>query len=114
MISSSEMRSLKHGGVLMTKVFPSLNSLIWICAVMMLSPLVLAAGHDGELVAAQEAAAAESSTNETTFWKGPNGEALPFKNNEEIREFLRTAGIIDMEEVPEGINDPGLALLGKD
>jgi len=47
-------------------------------------------------------------------WQGPNGESLPFRNNEEIEEFLRTAKIVSQKRVGEGINNPLKVLLEKD
>jgi len=47
-------------------------------------------------------------------WQGPNDESLPFRNNEEIEEFLRTAEIVSRKRVGEGINNPLKVLLEKD
>jgi hypothetical protein len=47
-------------------------------------------------------------------WQGPNGEVLPFQNNEEVEEFLRTAEIVSQKRVGEGINNPYKVLLEKD
>lgn len=94
----------------------SFNSLVWICAVMTVSLLVLAGLPllAGELAAAREAVAAGSSTSKAKIWKNQNGEALPFENNEEVREFLRTAEVIDMERLTEGVGGSKRVLLEKD
>ncbi len=67
-----------------------------------------------EPVIAREAAAEVASTNKASIWKGKNGEALPFENNEEVKEFLRTAEILDMEILDEGVSGAKRVLLEKD
>ena len=47
-------------------------------------------------------------------WQGPDGESLPFRSNEEIEDFLRTAEIVSQEHIGEGINNPYKVLLEKD
>jgi len=47
-------------------------------------------------------------------WIGPSGDRLPFKTNAEIEEFLRTAEVIEMEDIPVGVTHPRKVLLEKD
>jgi len=54
------------------------------------------------------------STSPSLSWQGPNGESLPFRNNEEIEEFLRTAKVVSQKRVGEGITNPLKVLLEKD
>jgi len=100
----------------MAKASRRFNSLVWACgviAVSVLFPSVLPALH-GEPGSAHDAAAAESSTGEPRTWKGPNGEVLPFKNNEEVSEFLRTAEVTGMEYISDDQTGPRRVLLEKD
>lgn len=47
-------------------------------------------------------------------WKGPDGKPLPFRSDEEILEFLRTAKVVEIKGIPEGITAPQKVLLEKD
>jgi hypothetical protein len=47
------------------------------------------------------------------IWVGPDGGPLPFKSNLEIEEFLRTAMVVKMEEIPTGVTDPRKVWLEK-
>ena len=47
-------------------------------------------------------------------WQGPTDESLPFRSNEEVEEFLRTAEIVSRERVGAGLNNPYKVLLEKD
>ncbi len=47
-------------------------------------------------------------------WIGPEGKPLPFKTAEEVQEFLRTAKIVKMRDIPTGITQPRKARLEKD
>jgi hypothetical protein len=100
----------------MTKASRSFKSPVSKCAVLTVFLFVVVSlpAFVGESVSAQETATAEPSAKTSQVWKGPDGEALPFDSNEEIREFLRTAEIIDIEEIPEGVTDPRRVLLEKD
>jgi hypothetical protein len=51
---------------------------------------------------------------ETVEWKGPDENVLPFKSYEEIEEFLQTAEVVEMEEIPSGITLPKKITLEKD
>ena len=48
------------------------------------------------------------------IWYDPAGNPLPFKSDEEVMEFLRTATIKSMKDVGAGINNPRKVLLEKD
>ncbi len=36
-------------------------------------------------------------------WYGPDGEPLPFTDEEQVEEFLRTATVVESKEMPEGV-----------
>jgi len=57
---------------------------------------------------------AGDGTSGDQVWIGPDGKPLPFKSNEELEEYLRTAEIVEMEEIPVGVTDPRKVLLEKD
>ena len=42
----------------------------------------------------------------TTKWLGPEGVPLPFRNDEEVLEFLRTAEVVATKELSSGSNRP--------
>src|SRR3972149_11873198 len=44
---------------------------------------------------------------------GPDGNPLPFENDDELMEFLRTAEVIDASAIGKGINSSQKMLLGK-
>jgi hypothetical protein len=44
-------------------------------------------------------------------WLGPDGDVLPFQNDEELLAFLRTAEIASTTDIPEGVTRPRQALL---
>ncbi len=54
------------------------------------------------------------TSSSSLAWQGPDGESLSFRNNEEMEEFLRTAGIVSQKRIGEGINNPLKVLLEKD
>jgi hypothetical protein len=47
-------------------------------------------------------------------WLGPDGKPLPFKNDAEILEFLRTAEVVSMKTLSTGVTKPEKVLLEKD
>ncbi len=55
----------------------------------------------------------EIASPERTFI-GPDGNPLPFKNDAEVMEFLKTAAVIDEKPIGQGINRSLKALLEKD
>ncbi|MDA2930409.1 hypothetical protein MYX84_10760 [Acidobacteria bacterium AH-259-O06] len=63
----------------------------------------------GLLVAAEAHVFPEATNSEATetisrVWLGLDGKALPFRNDGEVLEFLRTAQVVSWERVREGIN----------
>lgn len=66
-------------------------------------------------------AAAVSSSAEPTAgaalrrkWADPDGQPLPFATDDELLEFLRTARVLKISSIPEGITRPRKVLLEKD
>jgi len=47
-------------------------------------------------------------------WLGPDGEPSPLRTHDEVLDFLSTAEVIQMDEIPEGITRPRKVLLEKD
>ena len=47
-------------------------------------------------------------------WLDPSGRPLPFKTDEEVVEFLNTAKVVKMKDIPTGIAHPRKVLLEKD
>lgn len=47
-------------------------------------------------------------------WVDVDGKPLPFKSDEELLEFLRTAKVVSMKGAPKGITHPRMAVLEKD
>ena len=47
-------------------------------------------------------------------WTGPDGKPLPFKDDAEVMDFLRTAEIVDTENIPVGITRPRRLVLERD
>ncbi len=47
-------------------------------------------------------------------WLGVDGEPLPFKDDEEIKDFLLNAEVTEQEEIPIGVTDPIRMTLEKD
>jgi hypothetical protein len=60
------------------------------------------------VVFAQPAVEAEPPVH---VWTGPDGKPLPFQNDDEVMEFLRTAQILSRERAPEGIHKPDVLML---
>jgi hypothetical protein len=50
----------------------------------------------------------------TVAWKGPGGTILPFRDDTEVLEFLRTAEVVSVNEVGTGVTKPKKVLLEKD
>ncbi len=62
---------------------------------------------------------ATASTNAASLpvphmWLDPDGKPLPFKTDEEVMDFLRTAKVVKMKDIPTGIAHPRKVLLEKD
>ena len=47
-------------------------------------------------------------------WVDANGDSLPFYTNEQVEDFLRTAEIVEREDIPVGVTDPIRVKLAKD
>jgi hypothetical protein len=47
-------------------------------------------------------------------WYDADGKPLPFKTDEEVMEFLRTAKVLKMKDIPTGVAHPRKALIEKD
>lgn len=47
----------------------------------------------------------------TPRWWGLDGQPLPFRTEEEVEEFLRSAAILEIEDIPEGVTKPQKAVL---
>ena len=54
------------------------------------------------IIAAAVASPQGTGQDHTPTWIGPSGQPLPFSTDEEVLEFLRTAEIVQMENIPEG------------
>jgi len=68
----------------------------------------------GGLQSSAPATAAAQSGEHTRVWLGPDGNALPFKTDDEVLEFLRTAKVVSMQNIPVGVTRPRQAVLEKD
>lgn len=82
-------------------------------AATMPAPRLVNASY-GQSTAAPVAAAVPVSTPTPHTWRGPDGQPLPFKNDEEVIEFLKTAKVVEIKGIPEGITAPQKVLLEKD
>ncbi|MGH9603746.1 MAG: metallophosphoesterase, partial [Terriglobales bacterium] len=58
--------------------------------------------------------AAATAPGPAHVWIGPDGTPLPFHNDREIMEFLRTAKVTSMKDIGEGITNPQKIMLEKD
>ncbi len=56
----------------------------------------------------------ESAQAACPRWRGPDGADLPFRNDEEVLEFLRTAEVVSAKQLGKGINRPLKVLLDRD
>ncbi len=62
--------------------------------------------------AAPQAEAGEARADQR--WRGPDGRLLPFASDDELLDFLRTAEVVESEEIPAGITKPLRLVLEKD
>jgi hypothetical protein len=60
------------------------------------------------------AAAGPAEAPAANVWLDVNGNPLPFKTDDELLEFLRTAKVVSMKTAPKGITSPRIAVLEKD
>jgi hypothetical protein len=56
----------------------------------------------------------KSVGSQERVWLGLDGKALPFKTDEEVKDFLRTAEVVSSETIQRGITKPSKILLKKD
>jgi len=47
-------------------------------------------------------------------WIGPEGQPLPFQTHQQIRDFLLTATVLKIQDIPVGVTKPRKVLLEKD
>ncbi len=66
------------------------------------------------LAANELPAAGREATSQSVVWKDPDGNPLPFQSEAEIIEFLRTAEIESVDDIPIGITNPRQVILEKD
>jgi hypothetical protein len=64
-------------------------------------------------VALPELAQEGTAKPASRVWIGPDGNPLPFQNEQEVLEFLRTAKVMSVRGVPRGITAPQRVLLEK-
>lgn len=74
---------------------------------------LIALGIAAVLPASVHAQAAAGTSSVEWVFLDATGKPLPFKTDDEIEEFLLTATIVEMEEIPVGITDPRKARLEK-
>jgi hypothetical protein len=49
-----------------------------------------------------------------SIWWGPSGQPLPFQDHETMMDFMRTADVVSMKDIGEGVTKPQRVLLEKD
>jgi hypothetical protein len=70
-------------------------------------------GSISPLLSQADSSNAISASSERQAWMGPAGKPLPFKTHDEIKDFLLTAKVIRIEEIPVGVTEPRKVLLEK-
>jgi hypothetical protein len=60
------------------------------------------------------AATAPTAAPAAHVWLDAEGKPLPFKTEDEVMDFLRTAKVVKMKDIPTGVAHPRKALLEKD
>jgi hypothetical protein len=65
-------------------------------------------------VAAPAAPQAAGEIRADPGWLGPDGRPLPFASDDELLDFLRTAEVVESEDIPVGITKPLKLVLEKD
>ena len=76
--------------------------------------LLLALAGFASAAEAQTARLADGPASAGRVWLGPDGDPLPFKSDEEVMEFMRTAKVVSMREIGEGITRPEVVILEKE
>ncbi len=83
---------------------------------------VIALYRDGSevLVASQGAADAQTAPTSAatrisqSIWWGLSGQPLPFQDHKTMMDFMRTAEVVSMKDIGEGVTNPKKVLLEKD
>jgi hypothetical protein len=76
--------------------------------------LLLALAGFASAAEAQAAGSEDGPASPGRVWLGPDGNPLPFKADEEVMEFMRTARVVSMREIGEGITRPEVVMLEKE
>lgn len=97
-VAKDRVTASRGGGPGSRRHGPVLLLLLLACAVLSPAP-PLAAGE------------VSIASQEPRGWLGPDGGPLPFENDDEVLEFLRTAEIVSRRTIEEGINREQLLLL---
>ncbi len=63
-------------------------------------------GEPRQVIWPAPAKAAESAPARTRVFLGPDGQPLPFANDDELLEFLREARVVEVQAIGEGITHP--------
>ncbi len=76
--------------------------------------LLLALAGFASAAEAQAAGLADGPASPGRVWLGPDGNPLPFKTDEEVMEFMRTARVVSVREIGEGVTRPEVVMLEKE
>lgn len=57
---------------------------------------------------------AVASRTDASIWWGPSGQPLPFQDHAAMMDFMKTAEVVSMEDIGEGVTKPQKVLLEKD
>ncbi len=76
--------------------------------------LLLALAGFASAAEAQAAGAEDGPASLGRVWLGPDGNPLPFKTDEEVMEFMRTAKVVSVREIGEGVTKPEVVMLEKE
>ncbi len=76
--------------------------------------LLLALAGFASAAETQAAGSEDGPASPGRVWLGPDGNPLPFKADEEVMEFMRTARVVSMREIGEGITRPEVVMLEKE
>lgn len=76
--------------------------------------LLLALAGFASAAEAQAAGSEDGPASPGRVWLGPDGNPLPFKTDEEVMEFMRTAKVVSVREIGEGLTKPEVVMLEKE
>ena len=76
--------------------------------------LLLALAGFASAAEAQAAGSEDGPASLGRVWLGPDGNPLPFKTDEEVMEFMRTAKVVSVREIGEGLTKPEVVMLEKE